>query len=172
MPSGQTLHPPRWDELLIDAHELLPAIGPAVVLAYAALEIRIGAAADSLAGEVGVHQAFWTWIVQKREYRVQPETDEFAKDVFRMLSGKSLSDDPALSDTFVQLRKARNSFAHEGVARDTHGKQIGVERAGQLVAGARAVLNWIDQLLPERYRSPVIAFPAVRVEAVSAAIKV
>src|SRR5205814_156284 len=38
--------PPVWDVLLLDAQSLLPAVGPAIVLAYSALEVFISEALD------------------------------------------------------------------------------------------------------------------------------
>jgi hypothetical protein len=144
--------PFRWDELLVDAVELLPAVGPSLLLAYTALEIRISDAADVLAAEAKVHDALWEWFTVKRSFKVQPETAEFAKAIFRMLAGKSLADEQQLWKTLTDLRKARNSFAHEGVAVDTQGNVVTPEKAAQLVAGARQVLDWIETLLPEKHR--------------------
>jgi len=164
--------PFRWDELLVDALELLPAIGPPILLAYTALEIRISDAADVLATERKVHAEVWEWFTLKRAIVVRPETEEFAKAVFRMLAGKSLADETELWQTFVDLRRARNSFAHEGVARDSSGKEVTPDKAAQLVAGARQVLDWIENLLPESNRRKqfaptstlTIVTPAIRVQ--------
>jgi hypothetical protein len=141
--------PYRWDELLVDATELLPAVGPAMLLTYIALEIRIADAADVLASQAKIHTELWQWITAKRPYLAEPTTEEFAKAVFTMLSGKSLADEDELWQTFIDLRKARNSFAHEGTAVDMKGQVVNPERAQQLIAGARRVLDWIEALLPE-----------------------
>ncbi len=168
---GHDYVPSRWDELLVDATELLPAIGPAVLLAYTALEIRIAAAADVLAAESGVHADLWTWLTEKRTYLAEPTTEEFAKEIFRLLTGKSLADDNAVWNIFTQLRKARNSFAHEGIARGLDGTILSVARASELVVGCRAVLDWIDALLPENSRRPTIDVSA-KIEVVSTVLRV
>jgi hypothetical protein len=149
---GPNYTPLRWDELLVDATELLPAVGPPVLLAYTAIEIRIADAAAVVARENGVREDLWRWLAQKRPYLVQPTTEEMAKDVFRMLTGRSLADEPDLWGTVVALRKARNSFAHEGVALELDGRALTPERAASLVAGARPVLDWIESQLPESQR--------------------
>jgi hypothetical protein len=165
--------PTRWDQLQVDATGLLPEIGPAILLAYTALEIRIASAADLLAEARGVDGDLWRWFTNKRPYLVQPETKEFAKDLFRMLAGRSLSDEEQLWRTFVRLRKARNSFAHEGIALDleTH-TPLTVGQAGQLVVGARQILDWIDQLLPAAHRTKRATLPDVRIESLGDVMQV
>ncbi len=163
--------PFRWDELLVDATELLPAVGPSLLLAYTALEIRISDAADVLAADAKVHDEIWGWFTVRRPFIVQPSTEELAKAIFKVLAGKSLADEQHLWRTFVDLRKARNSFAHEGVAVDTQGNVVTPEKAAQLVSGAREVLDWIEALLPEKHRRKTFT-ATTKLEVVSPPIKV
>jgi hypothetical protein len=157
--------PERWDQLLVDASGLLPEIGPAVLLAYTSLEIRIASAADVLAQARSIDDDLWRWFTDKRAFQVQPETEEFAKDLFRILAGHSMAEEEPLWRVFTRLRKARNSFAHEGVARDldTHAP-LTIGQAAQLVGGAKQILDWIDGLLPEAHRNKRPALPRVRIE--------
>jgi len=165
--------PTRWDQLLIDAGGLLPEIGPAILLAYTALEVRIASAADILAEARGINADLWSWFTDKRPFLVQPETEEFAKHLFRMLGGHSLAEEEQLWRIFVRLRKARNSFAHEGTALDldTHAP-LTLGQAAQLVGGARQIVDWIDALLPEEHRSKRPVLPEVRIESLGDVMQV
>lgn len=150
---GEIYVPERWEELLTDAMGLMPAIGPASVLAYAALEIRIDTLADILARKVGIDPIFWKWI-RSRPYLAQFTTEEIAKKLFEIWAGGSLSQQSHLWAIFVELRKARNSFAHEGVPRNLAGQNLTIDAAATLLAGARQVLDWLDGLVPEEQRRP------------------
>ena len=152
---GPDYEPQRWEELLTDAAGLLPDIGPAVVLAYTALEVRIGALADTLASTSGMDEEFWKWL-KSRDYMAQFTTDEIVKKILLLWTGKSLSQEKGLWATFTELRKARNSFAHEGAARNLAGKLITVDVAYQLLHGARQVLEWLDELAPAAERRQAI----------------
>jgi hypothetical protein len=168
---GPEYRPFRWDELLVDAAELLPAVGPSIFLAYAALEIRIVDAANVLAVEQKLHAGIWKWFTQERGLPMRPDTEELAKTVFTLLGGKSLTQEKGLWDTFTQLRKARNSFTHGGVARDTNRKEITPGKAAELVAGARPILDWIEALLPPQNRRHKFT-ATTTLEVVSAPVKV
>ncbi len=54
--------PPTWDTLLLDARSLIPKVGPAVVLAYAALETFIEASLKRLASNANLPPGLWDWI--------------------------------------------------------------------------------------------------------------
>jgi hypothetical protein len=162
----------RWDQLIVDAGGLFPEVGPAILLAYTAVEIRVASAADVLARERGVDKDLWEWFTRKRPYIVQPETEEYAKTILRALGGRSLADDDPLWTIFVRLRKARNSFAHEGIARDLDTKNpLTLGQAAQLVGGARRILDWIDTLLPPQDRAKRAALPDVKIETIGDVLK-
>src|SRR5205823_5949027 len=71
--------------------------------------------------------------------------------LLQAFTGRSLKDDPALWQSFKNLRDARNSFVHEGQAR-IGGTLVDADKTHELVAAAGRVLDWFDALLPEDQR--------------------
>jgi hypothetical protein len=143
------------DELLLDADALLPQVGPAIVLAYAAVETRITGALDRLAALTGLNSALWSWLTDRGDFRKDPSPAEQLDMVSSALTGRSLKGEPQLWEAFQNLRDARNRFVHEGKA--SVGRQrleVDGERARQLVSGAGLIVDWIESLLPEAERRP------------------
>jgi hypothetical protein len=154
-----------WDALVLDAIALLPDIGPAMVLAYAALEARITSALDVLASKAGVDAAVWDWLNDRDDYSKQPSIRERFDVMLKWLGGKSLKEEPRLWDGFLRLRDARNSFAHTGVALIGKKRKGSVSReaALEMVAMADQIIDWVDHLLPESHRRPSLTTPAASV---------
>ena len=146
----------RWDELRVDAAELLPNIGAALVLAYTALEIRIDDAIEVLAGSSITDRQVWNWFVRKRPLAMLPSTEDKAKALFRIFTGSSMADSDEVWRTFTRLRKARNAFAHGGVARNEQGQALTVADAAALVAESRSVQDWLESHLPPTRRRPTL----------------
>jgi len=141
--------------LLLDAYALLPQIGPAIVLAYTAIETRIAQALDRLAALTGLNPLLWMWLTDRGDFTKDPSTAEQLDVLSRALAGKSLKDDTGLWESFQNLRTARNRFVHEGMA--SIGKQrlaVDDNRAQQLINGAELIIDWIENLLPEDERRP------------------
>ena len=147
---------PIWDTLCLDARAALPNIGTAVVLASAALEVFISQLLDKLAPASDVPDAIWSWINDRGDYLKEPSVQEQFDILLHHMVGHSLKEDERLWEIFKNLRKARNSFAHEGIAMlgKNEKKPISVEQATGLVNGVSSIIRWIKQWLPERAQWP------------------
>jgi hypothetical protein len=87
-----------------------------MVLASTALETRISAALDELVQLVGLNAELWEWINHRSQFWMEPSTGDQFGILLKTLTGRSLKDDGILWEAFQNIRTARNSFAHEGVA--------------------------------------------------------
>jgi hypothetical protein len=148
---------PRWTTLLLDARGLLPeSVGPAIVLAFAALETLIDSALDILArGQFP--ERLWEWISARGErYELTPSVPEQYDVVLEGLSGQSLKADNVLWQALQNLRDARNSFVHDGQARIGRrpGRLVSEEDAARLIHHAFQIVDWIRDRLPEDARWP------------------
>jgi hypothetical protein len=152
--------PEPSDELLLDAYGLLPQVGPAIVLAYTAIETRIARALDRLAALVGVNPVLWGWINDRGNFIKDPSTAEQLDVLAKSLIGKSLKDEARLWEGYQNLRQARNGFVHAGKA--TIGKnqvEVDAAQANELIQGAERIIDWIEGLLPEPERRPRFQSP-------------
>ena len=143
--------PPVWETLLLDASPLLPEVGPAIVLAAAALENLIADCLDFLAAHSTVPPGLWAWINDRGDYRKEPSTAEQYDVLLRALSSRSLKDEPEMWEAFKNLRDARNSFVHEGRAKIGN-KPVTTGEAMVLIVKANQIVEWIEQLLPVKKR--------------------
>jgi hypothetical protein len=151
--------PPTWDTLLLDAVAMLPEIGAALVLANAALEIFIATTLDSLARLKQFPSDLWHWINDRDDdYRKQPSVKEEYDILLKTFAGKSLKEENDLWTSFVHLRDARNSFAHNGIAMIGKGKKtiVTLDDARHLINEAHAIVDWIEKMLPDELRRPRI----------------
>ena len=141
-----------WDQLLLDAYELLPDVGGAVVMAAAALETFIAWALDILHQERQLPPGLWNWIkVRNGDHTKEPSVKEKFDLLLRTFTGTSLKDDTKLWRCFTELRDARNSLVHEGIA--IVGKsRVDASKAKELVVGADKIIKWGELLLPEARR--------------------
>jgi hypothetical protein len=138
---------PAYDTLLLDAKAVLPQVGPAVVLAMTAIEVRIGTALNTLASE-RIDAKLWDWITDRGDYRKDPSTEERLSVLMDVLGGGSLKERKDLWDAFVTLRKARNRFAHEGRL------LVDAAEAAALIGKAELIVDWIEEMLPPEGRRP------------------
>ncbi len=146
LPSGFSPRP--WDTVLLDAYGLLPDVGAAVVLAYAAIEMRIDDALVSLGRTASVSATFWNWVLSRDDnFTKQPSIVERLDVLLAEVGGRSLKDDPTLWQLFQRLRKARNSYAHAGV-------EVDAGEVVDLLDGARRAMDFIEAQLPEVERRP------------------
>ena len=148
--------PPPWEELLLDAQADLPRIGPAIVLAATALEVFITRKLDELAKLKEVPQELWTWINDRGTYLREPTIEEQYDVLLRFLTGHSLKTE-ALWESFQNLKSARNSFVHEGVAK-LGGAPVSVEVAEKWVTAARDVISKVREWLPPELHWPLFNF--------------
>lgn len=147
--------PAAADTLLLDAAGFVEEIGPAIVLAFTALETRIGYALDMLARMNGLSPAIWDWIQDRGDFRKDPSTIEKFDSLLKAVTRRSLKEEPRLWEGFQNLRSARNSFAHDGKAIVGKArKPVDQQEASHLVLLAREIVDWIDGLLPESERRP------------------
>ena len=150
---------PPWVTLLLDARRLLPETGPPIVLATAALETLIRFALETLARNAHLPEGFWAWLNNRTPLDRQPSLTEEYGALLKMLSGKSLEDEPELWEGFQNLRTARNSFVHEGEARIGKSKQpVSREEVGKLIANAEKIVEFVRKLLPAEAQWPVFNF--------------
>ncbi len=154
----ESFTPATWDTLLLDAEAALPQVGSAIVLAYAALETLIESSLNELASRSSVPVALWKWINERQgDDRLTPSVGEQFDIVLHGLTGRSLKENPNLWEAFQNLRGARNSYLHEGKA--VIGKQkeeVTVVRATALVAQAKAIVDWVESILPLQLRRPKV----------------
>lgn len=145
-----------WDALLLDAVAILPEIGPAIVLANTAIEVRISTALDHLASTGRIDPTLWDWLNDRDgDYRKEPSMTERLDVLLRVLGGRSLKEDAKLWKSYRDLRDARNAFAHQGKAMLDKGRTpVSSARAAQLVQEAQTIIDWIESLLPESERRP------------------
>jgi len=154
-----SFEPQAWERLYLDAHFLLPEVGPALTLALAAVETAADQLIrDNLAGKQDEAES----LIKRR--RLAQRLDEVA----RQLIGQSLKDDAELWNWFNRLRLARNASSHAGSPM-LDGEVINRLAAFDIIAASERILQWIQQfLLPEhrthrdsalpqwQFRSPVI----------------
>jgi len=145
---------PAWDTLRLDALAALPSVGTAVVLAATSLEVFVGTLLDSLALRKGLSKDLWTWI-RDRDGKIlqQPSVEEQFDSLLKELTGHSLKEDAALWEAFKNLKSARNSFVHEGVA--TVGNvALTKEEAAVLIARVDSIISKIRGWIPDDLKWP------------------
>jgi hypothetical protein len=150
---------PRWATLLLDAFALLPEVGPAIVLAFTALESLTAEVLDVAAPEV-IPNKLWRWINERDgKLHFQPSVSEQLDTLLLTFCGKSLKDDSDLWTAFRHLRDARNSFVHTGAARIGKGataELLSAAKAEKLLVDIGRVVAWLEVFLPEQYRRHLV----------------
>lgn len=139
--------PPQWVSLLLDANDALPEIGTAVVLAETALEVFISTILDELSKSSTIPKDIWVWL-NERDWIRKPAVDEQFGVLLKELAGISLKDNGKLWEAFKNLKAARNSFVHGGIAQIGN-KPISVGKAKELVTLALEIILWIREKLPD-----------------------
>ena len=144
--------PPEWDNLYLDAVAALPDVGPAIVLAATSLETFIAYILDVLVKKTTVPPDLWQWI-NSRDWLKAPTPTEQYDVLLRILLGVSLKDDPTLWEAFQNIKNARNSFVHEGVAQ-IGGKPITDTDARKLVQSVAKITKFIKLKMPSEFQWP------------------
>jgi len=125
---------PQWQDLILDAYAAFPKIGPAVVLAFTALEVFITQVLDRLVERSNIAPELWKWINDRgNDPEKCPSTEEQYDVLLGILTGKSLKGEQALWEGYKRLRKARNSFVHEGIAIRLQDKKPLTEEDGKIL---------------------------------------
>ena len=150
--SPDSAEPYVWDQLLLDAYELLPDVGGAIAMAAAALETFIAWALDVLQEERELPEGLWKWMkTRNNDHTKEPSVAEKFDVLLRAFTGRSLKGEPELWKHFKQLRAARNSLVHEGVA-IVEKSRVDDGKARALVIGADSIIKWCELLLPAARR--------------------
>jgi hypothetical protein len=110
-------------------------------------------ALDNLASMYGVHPQVWHWLTNRTDIRANPSTGELFDSLLVAVARRSLKEDHRLWEGFQNLRKARNTFVHEGKA-IIGGAPVDAVEARRLIGLSREILDWLDQLLPAAHRRP------------------
>jgi len=143
-----TAEPYAWDLLLLDAQALLPEVGSAIVIAAAALETFIGWALNVLNENQPLPGGLWTWINDRDHWSKEPSVSEEFDVLLHVFTGHSLKDnEPSLWQQYSELRHARNSLAHEGVAK-IGGKPIDASKEKLLIDAADKIIRWVETFIP------------------------
>jgi hypothetical protein len=145
-----------WYSLLCDAMDNLPEVGPAMVLAATALEVAISTLLDELAKGSEIPADLWSWIIDRKNYIKEPTFEEKMGPLLKIVSGEDLArfEGGQLWEAFKNIKSARNSFAHEGVAR-VGGERVSREDAVFLLKGAKELLDFLDKRMPDHLRRVV-----------------
>lgn len=146
---------PVWDGLRLDALAALPSVGTALVLATTSLEVFISVLLDGLASKRGLSASLWAWIRDRGGKTLQqPSVEEQFDILLKELTGHSLKENAVLWEAFKNLRSARNSFVHEGIARVGQ-STLTKDDAAVLVGRVDSIIATIREWIPDDMRWPV-----------------
>ena len=144
---------PEWRTLLTDAKGALPHIGTAVVLTATALEVFISHILDALQSRSDLPPKTWSWITDRANRLNNPTLEEQYSDLLEMLCGHSLKSDSELWQGFKNLKTARNTFVHEGLAK-LGGSAVTKDQASNFILLADKIVSQIREWLPEELKWP------------------
>lgn len=145
--------PPPWHALLVDSRGALPHVGTAVVLAAAALEVLVADVLKQLFAQSAIPSELWDWINDRGDWQKEPSVEEQYSVLLKVLCGHSLKEDNLLWEGFKNLRAARNSFVHEGVAKVGRSVVTAAD-AMALIARADQIAEKVRDWLPNALRWP------------------
>lgn len=134
--------PPPWRTLLLDALNHLPALAPAIVLGATALEVFIASTLDAVAQHNNTPTDIWVWINKRPDRRCEPSVEEQFDVLLKALTGHSLKDQLTLWEGFMQLKRARNTFVHEGKETLTR------DEVAKLLQNAWSITEKVNSWLP------------------------
>lgn len=146
--------PPAWHTLLIESRGVLPHVGTAMVLAATALEVLIAELLDRLVVGSPVPQDLWKWINDRGDWQKEPSVEDQYDVLLQSVCGHTLKEDNTLWEGLRNLRRARNSFVHEGLAK-VGGSEVDERRALRLIDNADAIASAVREWIPEKHRWPV-----------------
>lgn len=138
------------EELLLDAVALLPQAGPALVLAYTAIEVHVARALNVVA--------------TPSDFRKDRSVKRRLGRLMSVLGRADFQDSP-LWERLVSLNVARNAFVHEGAITVT------LAEASQLVVDVERILDWIDEALPQHARRPKVTLRDMNISATGTLIR-
>jgi hypothetical protein len=143
---------PVWKNLLLDAEGMLPEVGPAIILTFTALEVFISKILDELVSTGKIDNKLWEWINNRGPLK-DPSIEEKYDSLSRYLIGKSIKENNDIWEAFKHLRKARNSFAHDGISKvgDT---EVTPGKAREFIVKAKEIINYIKNEIPKELHWP------------------
>lgn len=144
---------PPWDELLLDAGKMLPSVGPSVVLSATALEVFISNILNKLSNNGKIPEILWSWINDRGHFIKEPSKAEEYDVLLKVLLGISLKENNALWEAFSNIKNARNSFVHEGVAK-VGNTIVNDKTAREYIYKCREIIEFIKVELPEEMKWP------------------
>jgi len=145
--------PPPWEGLLLDATVEMPSIGPALVLAATALEVFISHVLDRLAPTKVIPPELWEWINQRGNRLKEPTLEEQYDTLIKLFTDHSLKEEQVLWEGFKNLKDARNSFVHEGIAKIGE-TPVTAETAQKLIGSVSKIISKIKEWLPKELHWP------------------
>lgn len=145
--------PRPWESLLLDATSELPSVGPAIVLAATALEVFISQLLDQLAVTNNTPPELWKWVNARSDRLREPSVEEQYDALLKFFTGHTLKEQKILWESFKNLKSARNSFVHEGVAM-LGGVEVTSEIAQKLITAASDVIALVKQWIPVELHWP------------------
>jgi len=145
---------PAWHTLMIDSRGALPHIGSVLVLAATALEIFIADLLDKLVKETPIPPSLWGWINDRGHWQKEPSVEEQYDSLLNIMTGHSLKDDNELWEVLKNLKRARNSFVHEGVAKLGR-NALTAEDTAALIGKADLIISKIREWVPAHCQWPV-----------------
>jgi hypothetical protein len=148
--------PSRWHDLLLDAEASFPSVSLVVVLTSTALEVFISHVLNELAERGRAPLDIWRWI-NARDYPKVPSTEEQFDELLKIMTGHSLKEDMPLWESFKNLRKARNSFVHEGQAK-LGNSLVALTEAARFLRAAKSITELVSSWLPDEMIEPDFKF--------------
>lgn len=145
--------PPKWDSLILDANEMLPEIGPSLVLVTTALEVFISQILSNLFQQSSIPKELWNWINDRGFSLKEPSLEEQFDALLKIIGNFSLKENKQLWEAFRNLKDARNSFVHEGIAKVGNNPVSG-DQAKKLMTKANEIIKYIRDKLPKQLQWP------------------
>lgn len=159
---------PVWKNLLLDAEALLPEVGPTIILTFTSLEVFISTTLDSLVETGKVDKELWDWINSRGPLK-DPSITEKYDFLLKHILGVILKGNNPTWDAFKHLQKARNSFAHEGIAK-IGDDIVTSDKAREFIIKAKEIIETIREALPEEHKWPEFK-PEIEVVLTQALVK-
>jgi hypothetical protein len=142
-----------WVDLLLDGLDELPEMGPSIVLTFTALEVFIARILNQLASTKKelISPDCWEWINHRPEWPQEPSVEEQYDTLLKIFTGHSLKEDTKLWAGFKNLKTARNTFVHEGVAKISKNTQtpLTTQEAHNLLILTNGIPLKIREWLPK-----------------------
>lgn len=157
---------PPWEELVLDAFKTLPVedgavkAGPAIVLAWTALEMLMDAFLPIFASANSTNHRIYRWL-ENRGAGKDLSTREKLNQLLFWLSGLSLPEGhPHVWQGLCRLNEARNNFVHRGEPYFTENNQkqpLTWSSTHELLRYALATIRLVREAAPEEHRWPVFS---------------